>query len=155
MRRRVKGDRAFVNLIKAMPDAVRGEVVNLLRETGAQVLTEQRLRAKKRTGASSSALSMKVLPTSMRLQVGFIGKPTNRRFFYARIIQSGRKTQIVRFKRKGLTASKRTGKPYLMRIRGMAPHNFIFPYTREQLAAPFRSLWDRILKRASAGVGDE
>jgi hypothetical protein len=145
--KRVRGDRAFVNLIKKLPDAAKAEVVELLQETGAQVLTEQRAMVKKRTGALSRALSMKVLPKSMRLQVGLVGKPINRKLFYGRIIQSGRKAQTVR-------ARKRGGKPYLMKIRGTAPHNFIYPYTREQLAAPFKSLWDRILKR-TAGAGDE
>lgn len=147
MPRRVRGDRAFIKLIKQLPDAAKSEMVNLLQETGAQVLTEQSARVPKRTGTLNRALSMKVLPKSLRLQAGLIGKPINRKLFYGRIIQSGRRGQTVRARRRG-------GKTYLMKIRGMAPRNFIYPYSREQLYAPFRALWDRVLKRA-AGVSDE
>lgn len=148
MPRRVRGDRSFVRLLKQMPDMIQREVEDLLRETGAEVLTEQRTRAAVRRGALRQALSMKVLTKSRRLQVGLVGKPVNRKLFYGRIIEFGRKGQTVR-------ARKRGGKQYLMKIRGMAPRPFVYSVDRETVYGRFRNLWDRILKRASAGVGDE
>jgi hypothetical protein len=147
-RRRIKGDRAFIKLIKQMPEAVQSEVETLLRESGAEILTEQRSRVRRKTGALSQGLSMKVLPKSRRLQVGIIGKPLNRKLFYGRIIEFGRKGQTVRARKAG-------GKPYLMKIRGMAPSPFIYSVNRESIYSRFRSLWDRVLKKVSTGVSDD
>lgn len=148
MLRRVRGDRSFVRLLKQMSPAIQGEVETLLRETGAQVLTEQKSRVPVRTGALKQGLSMKVLPKSRRLQVGLIGKPVNRKLYYGRIVEFGRKGQTVRARRAG-------GKPYLMKVRGMAPRPFVYSVNREDIYSRFRSLWDRVLGRAAAGVSDE
>lgn len=131
-----------------MSPAIQGEVETLLRETGAQVLTEQKSRVPVRTGALKQGLSMKVLPKSRRLQVGLIGKPVNRKLYYGRIVEFGRKGQTVRARRAG-------GKPYLMKVRGMAPRPFVYSVNREDIYSRFRSLWDRVLGRAAAGVSDE
>jgi hypothetical protein len=131
-----------------MPPVVQSEIEQLLRETGAEILTEQKTRVPVKTGALKQALSMKVLPKSRRLQVGLIGKPVNRKLYYGRIIEFGRKGQQVRARKAG-------GKPYIMKIRGTAPRPFIYSVDKQSIYQRFRNLWDRVLNKAAAGVTDE
>lgn len=146
--RRVKGDKAFTKLIGRLPDMVREEIREQMNRTGEEQLARMQSEAPVRTGALRGGLSAKVTPSGLRLKVGLVGKPINRKLFYGRIVEFGRKGQTVRARRAG-------GKPYLLRIKGMAPRPFVYNVNREAIYAPFRAIWDRALANAAAGVSDE
>jgi hypothetical protein len=129
-----------------------------------------------RTGALRSGLSKKLLRGSMRLQVGIIGKPSNRRLFYGRIVEFGRKAQTVTVRRlrKGGrkawlsaigagTASARS-KPdsltstYRMKVRGMRARPFVYTRRtalRENINKRLAAFWKGALARASQGATDD
>jgi hypothetical protein len=88
-RRKIFGDRAFRRLLKNMDEGVRAEAAKRLQELGDRMLPVIRGLAPRRTGATREALSMRVYPRSLRLRVGLIGKPLNRRLFYAHIADHG------------------------------------------------------------------
>ena len=143
----MRGDRAFKRLIDRLPDVVRQEIVGELKVTGTQVLAQQRARAPFKTGAVKGSLTAKVLPRSLKLKVGLLGKPVNRKLWYARIIEHGRKAQTV-------TAKRANTRSYQMRVSATKPRPFIYAFKRDQLYAPFRNIWDRALGKASAGITD-
>jgi len=172
VRRRVRGDRAFKRLIKRLPQTVSREMEQQLQVAGERILAEQKAKAKKRTGKLAGALAMKLLPKTLRLKVGLLTKALNRRFFYGRIIEFGRKAQTVMAARKGTlervrsmggrsnnykSLALRTGTKgaYLMKIRGMAPSPFIYPVNREAIYAPFKDIWERAINKAAQGITDD
>lgn len=172
MSRRVRGDKSFARLLKQLPDAVKKEIIVEHHVTGREVLAEQQARVPVRRGKLKAGLSMKVLPASMRLQVGLIGRPINRRLYYGRIVQFGRKAQVVIATRRNVLAATRPlgGRSnsyknlalkhgvkgaYKMRIRATAPRNFLYPRTQAQLSQPYQQIWGRALDRAAAGAGNE
>jgi hypothetical protein len=57
-------------------------------------------RAARRTGALVAGLAFKVFPKTLRLQVGLLTKAVNRRLFYGRILDLGRKGQAGVAKRR-------------------------------------------------------
>jgi hypothetical protein len=111
----------------------------------------------------------------MRLQVGLIGKPINRRLFYGRIVQFGRKAQTVTVARRGVFAKtiplggrmnkykavalkNRISGTYRMRVRAMAARPFVFSPRTELRAAinkRIRDFWEGALRRAAQGASDD
>jgi hypothetical protein len=176
-RRRVRGDRSFRRLLKQMPDAIRTEMLDMLDKTGDEILAVQRGAAPVRTGAVRNALSKRLQTGLVRLRVGLVGKAVNRRLFYARIIEVGRKAKTVDVVRGGLAAAAnvraaggrskkykalavRMGTPgaYTLDVKPRAPHPFIVsPATNEirnTMGGRLRGYWDRVLQKASAGASD-
>lgn len=142
--RRVRGDRSFRRLLDRLPGSVRQMIVGQMKVTGIQVLAQQRALAPFRTGATKGALSMRVLEKSLKLKVGLLGKPLNRRLFYAHIIEFGRKAQTVQAKRAN-------GTGYAMRISALPPRNFIY-FARAPLYEPFKGIWNKAIDNAAAGL---
>jgi hypothetical protein len=165
----VRGDRAFKRILDRLPDVVRQQIVGQMKVTGTQILSQQRARAPMRTGAVKAALSMRVLSKTMKLKVGLLGKPINRKLFYAHIVQYGRKAKTVLVERG--SASLAVGGPvrgrkgralragvkgvYKLHVRAMKGRNFIFPMRRDQIYQHFRDIWQRALVKASYGVSDD
>lgn len=145
---RVKGVSSVRKLLKRLPVVVRQELVVQLNVTGRDQLAKAQGLAPVRTGALRQGLSMKVLPASLKLRVGLVGKPINRRLFYGTIMEFGRQGQSVR-------AQRANSRPYIIRVRGMAPRLFVHSTPAQQLAAPFRAIWQRALARAAAGLSDD
>lgn len=168
-RRRVRGDRAFKRMLDKLPDVVRQQVAGELKVTGTQILSQQRARAPFRTGAVKRSLTMRVLPKTLKLKVGLLGKPINRKLFYAHIVQYGRKAKTVTVERgnssvavggpvrgrKGRALKAGIRGVYRLRVRAMKPRNFIFPMRRDQIYQRFRDIWQRALTKASYGVTDD
>jgi hypothetical protein len=153
-RRRIFGDRAFRRLIKRVPEAARDEIVEDLDHAGNAILAAQKADAPRKTGALAAGLSKRVYRGSMRLRVGLIGKPINRRLYYAAVIQGGRTAQTVNVNRR--TSSGMSS--YQLRVRAMAAQPFIFSARvheiRRTLGGRIRTFWDRTLRRAANGVTD-
>jgi len=175
-RRRVRGDRAFKKLLTRLPAAVRDEMVETLQEGGVDILEMEQAGAtvSKRERAS---LTVKVLPGALQLKVGLVGRPINRRLWWAKIIERGRKAQIVsvtrlhrgardvwlgRVRAWGVSARRKPGdlvSRYQMRVRALAPHPAVYAPqvldARNTLGGKIVGFWERTLTRASAGVTDD
>lgn len=168
-RRPIRGIGRFRRLLKRLPDAVRGEIVVEMNVTGREIAQAVEAKAPSLTGALRRGLSYKVLPQSLRLQVGLLGTPRGRaKLFYGRIQDLGRKAQVVlvqRHRRVGGTLRTSRGRKraediattYRMRVRGMAPKRFVtgsYPDLRRVLRANLNGIFGRALSKLS-GVGDE
>lgn len=174
-RSRIRGSKSFRRLLKNVEPAVRAEIVHAMQDGGARIAREMQARAPSRTGAIRKALRHRVLPKSLRLQVGLLGRPVNRRLFYANILDKGRKAQVVTAVRKsaapgvfavgGARAGRSnralsTGVPgvYQLRVGPIAPMRFVtgrFKDLRTEMGKQLRGVWDRVLRKASAGAGSD
>ncbi len=95
-RRPIKGIARFRRLLRRMPDTTRAELVAELDTTGRRILQAIIARSPRLSGKLRAGLSHKVLPTSLKLQIGLIGTPTGRaKLFYGRIQDLGREAKIV------------------------------------------------------------
>jgi hypothetical protein len=154
-RRKIFGDRAFRRLLKNMDEGVRAEAAKRLQELGDRMLPVIRGLAPRRTGATREALSMRVYPRSLRLRVGLIGKPLNRRLFYAHIVEFGRKASTVTVRRR-TPGGGRTS--YTIRVKAMPARHFVYGPTtdlRKAFERDFRGYWENVLQKAAAGVSDD
>ena len=177
-RQRIRGIARFRRLLRRLPDAVRGEILVELHVTGREILRAVQARAPDLTGRLRAGLQSKVLPTSLRLQIGLIGTPAGRaKLFYGRIQDLGRKAQVVMVqRRRRVTLSRRDGSTYStlrtdargrkeradivatyrMKVPAMAPKRFVtgrYPDLRATLNANMRGIFRRSLARI--GAGDE
>lgn len=146
-KRYIRGDRAFKNLIKRLPETVKAEMIVELHVAGRAALTREKAAAPVKTGALSSALSMRVLPNTLKLKVGLIGKVVNKRLFYGHIIEFGRKASVK-------TVKRGNSKAYQLPIKAIAARHFVYTQSKEELYAPFRALWEKALAKASSGASD-
>lgn len=164
MARRVRGN--FRSLLKRLPESVTEEVRALQNDTGRMLLSRAYARVPSKTGALKAGLGYSVTPKTLRLRFGILGKAKNRKLFYGRIQEFGRKAKTVivnrsgrgvrlsgnRFKRQALERGVRGF--YRLRVRPMAAKHFVYNSTREQLYRPYQKLWGRALHRAAAGATD-
>lgn len=152
-RRRVQGAVRIRKLLKQLPDDARQEMIVELNVSGREMLGRMQGRAPVLTGATRRALTFKVLPKSLKLQVGLPGRRTklakhqpglhgSRRsynktdpgLFYVRIQDLGRKAQVVTVRRFRAHAQrlyfrgKKFGpdvQMYTMEVRAMAGKRFV------------------------------
>lgn len=154
-RRYVRGDRAFKKLIRRLPPSARQQMIVQLNLTGREQLAKDQAeapvgrRADGTIGALRGALSMRVLTASLKLKVGLIGKPVNRRVFWGWIIERGRKA--------GGKGNKKGSRGYAAGHGKRAAQHFVLRTSAEMaaIAAPFKSIWDRTLRAASSGLNDD
>ena len=163
---RVRGDKSFRKLLKRMPETAQDEMVDALDDAGTVLLSAMKADVPRRTGALARGLSKKLLRGSMKLKVGFIGKGVNRKLFYGRIVEFGRRAQTVTVVR-GTTRSKsasarsrrargvRLSKPYKLRVRAMRGRPFVYSKRRDVRVVMndlLRAYWDRVLSEAAQGI---
>lgn len=165
MRSRLSGGRRFRRIMKGLPDAMRGQLVSVLNSGGRAILSAMRARAPRRTGALRAGLSYRVLPKSLRLRVGLLGRGRGK-LFYARIQDLGRKGQTVSVRRRIAGVAQAGGgkaKPgaraaqYLMRVRPMEGKRFItgrFPELKSTIGNALRGIWTRALRSIAGGGGE-
>lgn len=177
-RRPIKGIARFRRLLRRMPDTTRAELLAELDTTGRRILQAIIARAPRLSGKLRGGLSSKVLPTSLRLQIGLLGTPAGRaKLFYGRIQDLGRKAQVVTVQRRrrvtaaiggGKTANilrtNRSGRKetadivatYTMRVPAMEGKRFVtgrYPDLRTELRANLKGIFTRSLRKV--GGGDE
>lgn len=159
-----------------MPDTTRGEIIVELHTTGRRILQAVLARAPRLSGKLRGGLSSKVLPGSLRLQIGLLGTPAGRaKLFYGRIQDLGRKAQVVTVQRRrrvnasigsGLTApilrTNRAGRKitedivatYRMRVPAMEGKRFVtgrYPDLRTELRANLKGIFTRSLRKVGGG----
>lgn len=153
-KRRIRGDRAFKKLLVRMPEAIRQEVVELLEETGTEIAAMQRADAT--SSRARAAISARVLRGALQLKVGLVGRPLNRRLWWTRIIEKGRKGSTEAAVRR--TRSGRISR-YNIRVPVMAARPFIWSArvinARTTMSGKLERFWARALTKASQGVTDD
>lgn len=152
---RVKGGARVRRFLRAMPDGVRGEIVTAFDHFGREMASTMRSRTPHRTGALLSRITYKVFPRTLRMQVGLIaGKRVRNRLFYARILDLGRKAQIVQARRRTQSGQVST---YSMRVRGIPAKRFVtgpLGQSRAALNRHTRGIFERALRRTAGGGGE-
>lgn len=146
-RRYVQGDRAFRKLLRNLPDAAKDELIELLEGVGDEVAALQ--RAETPSSRIRGAISRRVSRASLRLRVGLIGRPINKRLFFARILEGGRKARTV--------MAVRRGKRYPLNVRAMAAHPAINKprsALRALIGRKVAAFWDGTMARAGQGADD-
>ena len=162
---RLRGDKSFRKLLKRMPETAQDEMVDALDQAGTVLLKAMKADVPRRTGALAAGLLKKLLRGSMKLKVGFIGKGVNRKLFYGRIIEYGRRAQtvtVVRGTTRSRSASARSRgmmgryvKPYKLRVRAMRARPFVYSKRRDVrvvMSDLLRTYWDRVLSEAAQGI---
>jgi hypothetical protein len=157
-RRRVRGDRSFRKILKRLPETIKAEMLEMLDKTGDAVLAQQQRDVAVRTGALRSALSKRLYKGLVRVRVGLIGPAVNRRLFYARWIERGRKSKTMIARKKGPKRENLAG-IYRRRIGPMPKRPFIMSdrtkRIRDTMAGQIQGYWSRVLQKASVGANDD
>jgi hypothetical protein len=151
MASRLIGAKSAKRLVRNIPEAMRGELADALEVGGSDLYRAIYARAPYRTGATRAQLRKKVYPKTLRLRIGFFDKGKNARTFIARILEFGRKAQTVPIKRGPRAGSS-------MKVGAIAPRRFVYgPLTdlRREFRKQLKGVWDRVLKQAAGGAGDD
>lgn len=173
---RVKGIISTRRLLKRIPDAIRDELATTIRGAGPELQNAIVARAPRgATGRLIAGISWKFYAATLRLSVGFVGKRTNQKLFYARILEFGRRAQTVTVHRlnkkhrkewvgrigagtaRGSVKPADLGTTYSLRVKALKPRRFVYSPTtnlRNVMNQRLNGIWDRALKRVSS-VGDE
>lgn len=138
-RRRMEGVAELRKAMRALPDAAKAEIGDVLESGGFDVVSAMRAKARRRTGRMERAIKYRLYSKGLILRAGFIDKDAP---FYGRIQDLGRKQQVVRVRRR-IGARVRS---YTMRVRHMEGTRFI--------TGSYKTLQSRILRNL-ATVGDK
>ena len=145
---KVKGARAFRQRLKKLPDAVSAEIVDVLDDGGRKMRAAMQARARRRSGKLAAGVKYKVLPKTLRLQVGLLGTKRGRaKLFYGFILDRGRKAQTVTIGR-----GPRAGKS--MKIKARKGDGFVsgrYQELRELINRRTNRVFDRALQRIGSG----
>lgn len=155
-RRRIRGDRAFKRLLVQMPDAIRDEAVEMLDAAGEEIVPMQRADAT--SSRARAAISKRVLRGALQLKTGIVGRPLNRRLWWTRVIEKGRKGQTVTARTRRVAGStRRLG--YKVRVRARAAQPFIYSAraeaVRNSMGGRLGTFWEKVLARAAQGATDD
>lgn len=176
-RRSIKGVGRVRRIIRTLPDTMTAELRHVLNDAGPRLARQMQARAPRRTGKLQAGIKWKVLPKTLKLQVGLLGTKAGRsKLFYGRILDRGRKAQVVQVRRlkagggKAWTAMIAAGtarasrKPaaltttYSMSVKPIAPMRFVtgrYPDLFREMNVKLKAVWSRVLAKAAAGAGDE
>ena len=156
---RLQGAQRLRRLLRGLPDGLRDELGAILQQTGDELLAQMEADVPTRTGRLRRALRLVLSAKALRLRVGLVGKVANRKLFYGRIVNFGRRAQTVRVYRHGRSAApadgKFRGRPfYLMKVSAMRPRPFAIrprPELWKRFYERFNARWATVLKRAAGG----
>lgn len=152
----IKGGPALRKLLRRLPDAAREELGAELTASGTRLLSRARAEAPSRSGNLRRRLDVKVAVKTLQLRLGLITKASQRSGWYGYILEVGRRARTVTVKRRTATGIS----TYAMRVRGISRsrYDFIFGRVKDfrvNELPRFRAVFDRIMRRAGAGVGDD
>src|SRR5204863_297303 len=123
-------------LFDALPEAAKEEMVDLLSDVTSEIHNLQEGLAPNRTGATRAALTWQDLIDRLKVRIGLIGLKGRGAPWYARIIEYGRRAQIVMVQRRkigtrlnGLRNRRKRAEDiastYALRVSALAPRPFV------------------------------
>ena len=131
------------------------EVLAAYQRHAPAILAQARSEAPSRTGKLRAALNYKIFPKTLRLRVGLLTKTVQKKFFYARILEYGRKAQTAKVRRRqpvsGGTAQ------YIIRVKAISANRYDFvrgravQFLQRTLGNDLRGILAKAIKRLSAG----
>jgi hypothetical protein len=136
------------------PEAER-EVLSAYDRHGPAILAYARSEVPSRSGKLRAALAFKIFPKTLRFRIGLLTKAVQRRVWYARILEYGRKSQVAKVKRRRPVSGGVA--VYLMKIRAIPAGRYDFvrgrtdDFMQRTLGEDLRKVLGRALKRISAG----
>lgn len=150
---KIRGAARMRRFIRSMPEAIQTEIVGSLDRWGRDMAAVMQARTPRRTGALIGKIRHKVFPRSLRMQVGVIGsKKVRQRLFYGRILDLGRRGQVVRARRHrkdgGVTV-------YALHVRAIRALHFVtgpMSDLRTGFNRHIRGIWERALRKVSGGL---
>lgn len=154
-------DRARVRrLLQAMPDEVGTQINQAYARHAPAILAYARGEVPSRTGKLRAALAFKLQKiTKSRpfggLRIGLLTKRIQSKFFYARILEYGRKAQTVKARRRRPVSGGVA--VYMMRVKGIPANRYDFvrgragEFMQRTLGNELRGVLNRALKRLAAG----
>lgn len=170
---KIQGIKSTRRLVREIPRQMHIEMVHVLSDAGPKIVRQMVARTPRKTGALQAGIKWKVLPKTLKLQVGLLGTKRGRaRLFYGWILNFGRKAQVAQGMRqagraiwmKGIAAgfmraSKRPSSlTYPIRVKAIAAKHFVtgaLPDLRNTLRTDLSRVWDKVLRRASVGNDNE
>jgi hypothetical protein len=133
---------------------MRAEMAHVLQDAGPKIARQMQGRAPRKTGALQAGIKWKVLPRTLKLQVGLLGTKRGRaKLFYGWILNYGRKAQTSKASRRSPGGAISN---YLVRVRAYPAQHFVtgaMPDLRKALNQRLKGIWNRVLRKASAGAG--
>jgi hypothetical protein len=157
IRRALKGARRVSKLLKQLPDEVTAEMRTVLLEKAPVITAYAKAAAPSRTGAMARAINFRLSPKTLRLRIGYLTKQSAQDFFYARILEFGRKAQTVKVNRFTGPGKRAV---YQLRVKAIDRGKYDFLAGRamrfaiSQVQPRLATVWEKALRRAGAG-GDE
>lgn len=131
---------------------MRAEMGHVLQDAGPRLARQMQGRAPRRTGALQAGIKWKVLPKTLKLQVGLLGTKAGRsKLFYGRIMEFGRKAQVVTIK----SGKRKGGVVNVSALKGLRFVTGAMPDLRREMRSKLQGVWDRVLRKSAAGAGNE
>lgn len=153
---RLKGVKSTRRLFRAIPETMRSELVHVMQDSAPKIARQMQAHAPSRSGALRAGIKWKVLPKTLKMQVGLLGTKRGRaKLFYGWILNFGRKAKTVNARRRAPSGAVSS---YLMKVRAYPAQHFVtgrYKDLRRDLNQRLRSVWDRVLRKAAKGTGDE
>lgn len=158
----IDGVKGFRRIMRQLPDEVRTEIIGALGRAGQRLQAAMRARARRgKTGDLQAGIKYKVLPRSLRMQVGILGTKRERRaLFYGFVLDKGRKAQTVTVHRRrrgapkilsrGRKRAQDIASVYQLRVTRLKADHFVtgrFPDLRASISQEIRTLFQRALRR--------
>ena len=161
----VQGLAEAYSLFDALPEAAKEEVTELLSEVTSEIHNLQEAMAPSKTGATRAALTWQDLLDGLKVRIGLLGMKGRDAPWYARIIEYGRRAQVVMVQRRKI-GSRRNGlrnrrkraediaATYALRVSPLAPRPFvrIDDQADRIVAQRLAEFWSGVFNKAGAAA---
>lgn len=141
-------------LLQNIGPAAEREVLQAYQRHAPAMVAYARNEAPSRSGKLRAALAFKIFPKTLRLRIGLLTKAVQRRVWYARILEYGRKAQSVKVNRRKPSGGTTR---YIMRVKAIPEGRYDFvrgraeEFMQRTLGDELRGVLGKALKRLAAG----
>ncbi len=151
---RVRDRQRIRRILTSIGPEAEKEVVSAYQRHAPAILAYARGETPSRSGNLRARLAFKIFPKTLRLRVGLLTKAVQRKAWYARILEYGRKAQNVRVNRRKPSGGTTQ---YIMRVKAIPSgrHDFVrgraTEFMRRTLGRDLNGVLTKALRRLSSG----